>query len=92
MDLIEERPPHVWIGYDDEDITIGRWQAILYENIPEYCSYCMNQGHRVHVCNVKKRDDEQKKWKEMEAEKKRKNKGEADKQELDRDQQTERQM
>lgn len=28
MDLTKTRPPHVWMGFDEEDITVGRWKAI----------------------------------------------------------------
>lgn len=28
IDLTKERPPHVWMRFDKEDITLGRWQAI----------------------------------------------------------------
>lgn len=75
VDLTRERPPHVWMGLDEEDITIGWWQAILYENVPDYCNYCKHQGHKIHICTIKKRDDEQKRSKELEAEKKRKQSG-----------------
>ncbi|XP_055801305.1 uncharacterized protein LOC129870518 [Solanum dulcamara] len=74
VNLTKERPPHVWMGYDKEDTTIGRWQAIQYENVPEYCMHCKHQGHMIHVCTVKKREEEQKRRKELEAEKKNKNK------------------
>lgn len=77
--LTKERPPHVWMDFDEEDITVGRWQEIQYENVPEYCKYCKHQIHMIHVCTVKRRDEEQKKRKEMEAKKKYKNKGEVKK-------------
>lgn len=80
VDLTKERPPHVWMGFDEEDITLGRWQAIQYEYVPDYCNYCKHQGHRIHACTVKERDDEQKKRKELEAERKNKNKGDTEKQ------------
>ncbi|KAG5580331.1 hypothetical protein H5410_050958 [Solanum commersonii] len=44
VDLTKSRPRHVWIGLDDEDLTIGRWQPIEYESIPPYCVYCKHQG------------------------------------------------
>ncbi|KAG5580305.1 hypothetical protein H5410_050932 [Solanum commersonii] len=31
VDLTKARPRHVWIGLDEEDLTIGRWQTIEYE-------------------------------------------------------------
>ncbi|KAG5586174.1 hypothetical protein H5410_046608, partial [Solanum commersonii] len=36
IDLTKERPPHVWMGLNEEDINIGRWQTIEYEHIPDY--------------------------------------------------------
>jgi len=76
VDLTKARPRHVWIGLDEEDLTIERWQTIEYESIPPYCDYCKHQGHLVYECNFKIRDEEFKKRKELEAEKKEKNKGE----------------
>lgn len=63
IDLTKERPPYVWMGLDEEDITIGRWKAIQYEGVPDCCEYCKHQGHMVHVCTIKKKDDEYKKRK-----------------------------
>lgn len=74
VDLTKERPSHVWMGFDKGDHNVGRWQAIQYESVPDYCSYCKHQRHLIHVCTIKKRDEEYKKRKEMEAEKKTKNK------------------
>ncbi|KAG5580328.1 hypothetical protein H5410_050955 [Solanum commersonii] len=76
VDLTKAIPRHVWIGLDEEDLTIGRWQTIEYESIPPYCEYCKHQGHMLYDCNFKIRDEEFKKRKEQEAEKKDKNKGE----------------
>lgn len=68
VDLTKDRPRHVWIGLDDEDLTIGRWQAIEYENIPPYCTYCKHQGHMIGDCNFKIRDEDFKRRKELGAE------------------------
>ncbi|KAH0712245.1 hypothetical protein KY289_008204 [Solanum tuberosum] len=76
VDLTKARPKHVWIGLDEDDLTIGRWQTIEYESIPPYCEYCKHQGHMVYECNFKIRDEEFKQRKELETEKKDKNKGE----------------
>ncbi|KAG5605799.1 hypothetical protein H5410_027291, partial [Solanum commersonii] len=76
IDLTKDRPRHVWIGLDEEDLTIGRWQTIEYESIPPYCAYCKHQGHMIFECNLKIRDEEFKKRKELEIEKKDKNKEE----------------
>lgn len=40
IDLTRERPQHVWLGFDEDDMTQGKWQVIQYENVPEYCTYC----------------------------------------------------
>ncbi|KAG5605815.1 hypothetical protein H5410_027307 [Solanum commersonii] len=61
IDLTKDRPRHVWIGLDEEDLTIGRWQTIEYESIPPYCAYCKHQGHMIFECNLKIRDEEFKK-------------------------------
>lgn len=58
VDLAKPRPPHVWMGFDEEDLTIGRWQTIQYEGVPNYCQYCKHQGHMVQICTIKKRDEE----------------------------------
>ncbi|KAH0684401.1 hypothetical protein KY285_021903 [Solanum tuberosum] len=76
IDLTKDRPRHVWIGLDYEDLTIGRWQPIEYENIPPYCTYCKHQGHMIGDCNFKIRDEDFKRRKELGAEMKNINKGE----------------
>ncbi|KAH0737774.1 hypothetical protein KY290_036479 [Solanum tuberosum] len=68
VDLTKTRPRHVWIGLDEEDLTIGRWQPIEYENIPPYCAYCKHQGHMIGDCNFKIRDEDLKRRKELGAE------------------------
>ncbi|KAK4706911.1 hypothetical protein R3W88_033531 [Solanum pinnatisectum] len=68
VDLTKARPRHVWIGFDEEDLTIGRWLLIEYENIPPYCEYCRHQGHMIEECNFKIRDEEFKSRKELEIE------------------------
>ncbi|KAG5615511.1 hypothetical protein H5410_015335 [Solanum commersonii] len=65
IDLTKERPPHVWMGLNEEDLNIGRWQTVEYEYILDYCIKEMT--------NLKKR-------KELEADRKNKNKGEQGKQ------------
>uniref|UniRef100_M1DPI2 Endonuclease/exonuclease/phosphatase n=1 Tax=Solanum tuberosum TaxID=4113 RepID=M1DPI2_SOLTU len=76
VDLTKARPRHVWIGLDDEDLTIGRWQPIEYEIIPPYCAYCKHQGHMVGDCNFKIMDEDFKRRKVLEEEMKNMNKGE----------------
>ncbi|KAG5606070.1 hypothetical protein H5410_027562 [Solanum commersonii] len=63
-----------------EDLTRGKWQAIEYDNIPDYCNYCKHQGHIIQACTIKQRDEDYQKRKEMEANKKNKPKGEQEKQ------------
>ncbi|KAG5580251.1 hypothetical protein H5410_050878 [Solanum commersonii] len=62
VDLTKTRPRHVWIGLDEKDLTIGRWQSIEYENIPPYCVYCKHQGYTMDEWN----DNKQTKKKEQE--------------------------
>ncbi|KAG5606156.1 hypothetical protein H5410_027648 [Solanum commersonii] len=75
VDLIKARPRHVWIGLDEKDLTIGRWQTIEYESIPPYCEYCKHQGHMVYECNFKIRDEEFKKGRSRRQKRKTKTKG-----------------
>ncbi|XP_055814562.1 uncharacterized protein LOC129884257 [Solanum dulcamara] len=72
MDITKERPQHVWLGIDEEDHNKGKWQAIQYESLPEYCSYCKHQGHTMTRCNVKRRDEERKEAEEARNNKTRK--------------------
>ncbi|XP_055810558.1 uncharacterized protein LOC129880508 isoform X2 [Solanum dulcamara] len=61
------------MGFDEDDFTIGRWQAIQYEGLPDCCIYCKHQGHLAQVCMVKtKGDEENKKSRDAEAENKNK--------------------
>ncbi|KAH0695794.1 hypothetical protein KY289_013276 [Solanum tuberosum] len=83
VDLTKDRPRHIWIGLDEEDLSIGRWQSIEYENIPHYCVYCKHQGHMIGDCNFKIRDEEFKRRKELGAEMKHMNKGEQGQQRSD---------
>ncbi|KAG5580321.1 hypothetical protein H5410_050948 [Solanum commersonii] len=76
VDLTKSRPRHVWIGLDDEDLTIGRWQPIEYENIPPYYVYCNHQDHMTEDCNFKIRDEDFKRRKELGAEIRNMNHGE----------------
>ncbi|KAG5631527.1 hypothetical protein H5410_003244 [Solanum commersonii] len=81
MNLTKERPPHVWMGFNEEDLTKGRWQAIEYESVPNYCGYCKHQGHMIQICTIKQRDEDYQKRKEMEAEKKNKPRSDQEKKE-----------
>lgn len=66
------------MGFDEDDSTIGRWQAIQYEGIQEYCSYFRHQGHKVIACNINKRYEEYKRRKEAEEANKTKGKRTSD--------------
>ncbi|KAG5595254.1 hypothetical protein H5410_036486 [Solanum commersonii] len=44
VDPTKDRPRHVWIGLDDEDLTIGRWQPIEKELGAELKN--MNKGEQ----------------------------------------------
>lgn len=46
LDLTKYRPPHILMGYILKDITDGRWQKIVYDNIPDYYFYCKHQGRK----------------------------------------------
>lgn len=37
IDIIKERQQHVWLEFDENDIFVGKWQLIQYEDISEYC-------------------------------------------------------
>ncbi|KAG5568528.1 hypothetical protein H5410_064452 [Solanum commersonii] len=80
IDLTKEKQQHIWFGYDEEDLTRGKWQAIEYDNIPHHQNYRKHQGHIIQACTIKQRDEDYQKRKEMEANKKNKPKGEQEKQ------------
>ncbi|KAG5621268.1 hypothetical protein H5410_006486 [Solanum commersonii] len=65
VDITKARPSHIWLGLDDEDLTIGRWQAVEYERVPDYCEYCRHQGHMIQECTFRIRDDEFKRKKDI---------------------------
>lgn len=67
IDLIKARPQHVWLGFDEDDLSKGKLQVIQYEEIPGYCNLCKHQGHFIDRCIVKKKDEENKRRKESEA-------------------------
>ncbi|KAG5606130.1 hypothetical protein H5410_027622 [Solanum commersonii] len=56
----------------------GKWKAIDYDSIQDYCTYCKHQGHMVHVCTIKQRDEDYKKerrWKQTRRVIQKENKG-----------------
>lgn len=66
MDITKERPQHAQLGYDEDYLSVGKWQLIQYEDIPDYCAYYKHQGHPITKCMVKKREDDVRKRKEDE--------------------------
>ncbi|XP_069155012.1 uncharacterized protein [Solanum lycopersicum] len=74
VDLTKTRPNYVWLGFKNSDPNKGRWLKVEYEGIPNYCFYCKHQGHMDEECTIKRKDDDFKKRKEMEAGKKGKEK------------------
>ncbi|KAH0639356.1 hypothetical protein KY285_035942 [Solanum tuberosum] len=79
IDLTKPRPPHVWVGFKNSDPNKGRWQKVQYEGIPNYCMYCKHQGHMDNVCTIKRRDEDFKNRREVEAEKQNRPKGDQEK-------------
>lgn len=66
LDITKERLKHILMGIDDNEFTIERWQAVQYERLPNYYKYYKHQGHLEKICNVKQRNDKEKKRKEVE--------------------------
>lgn len=58
IDLTKSRHRHVWIGLDPENYTIGFWQTVEFENVPQYCEYCKFHVHNIDLCKSKLRDEE----------------------------------
>lgn len=69
MDLTKARSTNVWIGFDENDLNVGRYHVVHYEGVLDFCQYCKHQGHIVQLCTSKKRDEEKKKRIELEFEK-----------------------
>lgn len=63
MDISKERPQHVWLGYDENDLSISKWQLIQYKDILAYCFYCKHQGHTIDKCMINKMKNEAKRRK-----------------------------
>lgn len=62
VDLTQERPHHVWLGFDeDQDVNgDGQWLEVVYEDLPTYYLQCKHLGHEEYFCAIKKREDEEK--------------------------------
>ncbi|KAG5605797.1 hypothetical protein H5410_027289 [Solanum commersonii] len=39
IDITKERPQHVWLGFSEKDLSLGKWQIIEFEDVPSYCLY-----------------------------------------------------
>ncbi|KAF3452202.1 hypothetical protein FNV43_RR08300 [Rhamnella rubrinervis] len=46
IDLLKPRPNRIWLGMG----AGGKWQKIIYERVPKFCSYCMLRGHDNESC------------------------------------------
>lgn len=66
VDLTEERPARVLIGYDEDDNWEGRMQDFQYEEVPNYCKFFKYLGHTIMKCLDKNKNDEVKRRKKME--------------------------
>lgn len=62
VDLTQDRPHHVWLGFDeDQDVNgDGQWLEVVFEDLPTYCLHCKHLGHEEYYCIVKKREVEEK--------------------------------
>ncbi|KAF3666459.1 hypothetical protein FXO38_09061 [Capsicum annuum] len=59
IDLTNPRPQHILLVYDDNNHGKGKWQAILYDESPEYYFYCKYQGRAARSCAIKGKDEEE---------------------------------
>lgn len=66
MDITKERPQYVWLGYDKNDIIVGKWKLILYEDILNYQFHFKHEGHTIDRCMIRKREDDAKRRKKEE--------------------------
>lgn len=46
IDLLKPRPNRIWLGMG----AGGKWQKIIYERVPKFCSHCMLRGHDNESC------------------------------------------
>ncbi|RAL53543.1 hypothetical protein DM860_015580 [Cuscuta australis] len=49
LDVSKELPPKIFINNG----SIGFWQPIIYEQLPEFCTACRKSGHYTAVCRDK---------------------------------------
>lgn len=45
VDLTKARPQYVWIGLNNDDLTIRKWQQVESEFFPPYYEDRRHQGH-----------------------------------------------
>lgn len=58
IDITKERPQDMWLGFDEEDLSVGKWQLIQYDDILDFCSHCKNQGNTIEKCLLQKSDED----------------------------------
>lgn len=46
IDLLKPRPNRIWLGMG----AGGKWNKIIYERVPKFCSHCMLRGHDNESC------------------------------------------
>lgn len=46
LDLLKDRPDEIFLGIGDKTIV----QKIIFENCPEFCSFCCHLGHSAASC------------------------------------------
>lgn len=65
IDLTKLRPYHVWLGFNEEENSQGKWKKIQYEGVQEFYTYCKHQEHNNMTWTIKRWDDEFKKTKKI---------------------------
>lgn len=62
VDLTQDRPYHVWLGFaDDQDVNgDGQWLKVVYKDLPTYCLHCKHLGYKEYYCTIKKIKEEEK--------------------------------
>ncbi|XP_016454163.1 uncharacterized protein LOC107778425 [Nicotiana tabacum] len=61
--LTKDKAHHVWLGFDkDQDVNgEGQWLEVVYEDLPYYCLYYRHLVHEEYKCNIRKREEQEKK-------------------------------
>lgn len=58
LDLIKDRPKHVWIAYDKEDLNQDQCKFFEYEHVPTYSHYFKHHGHMIKECTASLMDED----------------------------------